>query len=192
MNFPSATLGHARLAIIDVEGGHQPMGFENTWIVFNGEIYNYRAVANEHLKDVNLHTHSDTEVIVQLYRKFGPRAVELLDGMFAFALIQGDEFFMARDPLGIKPLYYGECDGAIYFASEIKALALVTDTIHEFPAGHGVRDHSFSQPKRIFLGGGSSVCREWHFSDHFTKSEYFKDVTMPDGRLDSINSFIQQ
>jgi asparagine synthase (glutamine-hydrolysing) len=134
-NFPSATLGHTRLAIIDVEGGHQPMGFDDTWIVFNGEIYNYRELANEYLKDVRLHTHSDTEVIVQLYRKLGPRIVELLDGMFAFALIQGNEFFMARDPLGIKPLYYGECDGALYFASEIKALSLVTDEIREFPAG---------------------------------------------------------
>ena len=135
-NLPVGTLGHARLAIIDVEGGHQPMGFDDTWIVFNGEIYNYRELAREYLKDVPLQTHSDTEVIVQLYRKLGPRAVELLDGMFAFALIQGDEFFMARDPLGIKPLYYGESDGKFYFASEIKALALVTDEICEFPAGH--------------------------------------------------------
>ncbi|MBE0681010.1 MAG: asparagine synthase B [Anaerolineales bacterium] len=135
-NLPAGTLGHARLAIIDVEGGYQPMGFDDTWIVFNGEIYNYRELAREHLKDIPLKTHSDTEVIVQLYRKFGPPAVKLLDGMFAFALIQGDELFMARDPLGIKPLYCGERDGKFYFASEIKALALVTDEIREFPAGH--------------------------------------------------------
>lgn len=130
------TLGHTRLAIIDVEGGHQPMGFEDTWIVFNGEVYNYRELAKEHLQDVLLKTHSDTEVIVQLYRKYGPRSVELLDGMFAFALIQGDEFFMARDPLGIKPLYCGETAGKFYFASEIKALSLVTNEVREFPAGH--------------------------------------------------------
>jgi asparagine synthase (glutamine-hydrolysing) len=132
---PCATLGHTRLAIIDVEGGHQPMGFEDSWIVFNGEIYNYRELANEYLQDFTLQTHSDTEVIVKLYQKLGPRAVELLDGMFAFAIVQGDEIFMARDPLGIKPLYYGESDGAFYFASEIKALSLVTDAIREFPAG---------------------------------------------------------
>ena len=135
-DLPAGTLGHARLAIIDVEGGHQPMGFEDTWIVFNGEIYNYRELAREHLQDIPLKTHSDTEVIVQLYRKFGPSAVTLLDGMFAFALIQGDELFMARDPLGIKPLYCGERSGKFYFASEIKALALVTDEVREFPAGH--------------------------------------------------------
>ncbi len=135
-DLPAGTLGHTRLAIIDVEGGHQPMGFDDTWIVFNGEIYNYRELAREHLQDIPLKTHSDTEVIVQLYRKFGPSAVTLLDGMFAFALIQGDELFMARDPLGIKPLYCGERDGKFYFASEIKALALVTDEVREFPAGH--------------------------------------------------------
>ncbi|MBE0669604.1 MAG: asparagine synthase B [Anaerolineales bacterium] len=135
-SLPAGTLGHTRLAIIDVEGGHQPMGFDNTWIVFNGEIYNYRELAREYLQDISLKTHSDTEVIVQLYRKFGPSAVSLLDGMFAFALIHGDELFMARDPLGIKPLYCGARDGKFYFASEIKALALVTDEVREFPAGH--------------------------------------------------------
>ncbi len=112
------------------------MGIDDTWIAFNGEIYNYRELASEYLPDVTLTTHSDTEVIVQLYRKLGPRCVELLHGMFAFAIMQGEELFMARDPLGIKPLYCGERDGGFYFASEIKALALVTDEIREFPAGH--------------------------------------------------------
>lgn len=135
-NLSTGTLGHTRLAIIDVKGGHQPMGFDNTWIVFNGEIYNYRELAREYLQDVPLKTHSDTEVIVQLYRKFGPRAVEMLDGMFAFAIMQDGELFMARDPLGIKPLYCSEIRGKFYFASEIKALALVTDEVREFPAGH--------------------------------------------------------
>ena len=135
-NLPGGTLGHTRLAIIDVEGGHQPMGFDDTWIVFNGEIYNFRELARDYLADVPLKTHSDTEVIVQLYRKFGTHCVELLRGMFAFAIMQGDELFMARDALGIKPIYCGERNGGFYFASEIKALALVTDEIREFPAGH--------------------------------------------------------
>jgi len=135
-NLPGGTLGHTRLAIIDVEGGHQPMGFDDTWIVFNGEIYNYRELAREHLDDVPLETHSDTEVIVRLYRRYGPRCVSLLRGMFAFAIMQGDELFMARDPLGIKPLYCGESAEGFYFASEIKALAAVTNEIREFPAGH--------------------------------------------------------
>jgi len=126
-HLPGGTLGHTRLAIIDVEGGRQPMGSDKTWIAFNGEIYNYRALAAEYLKDVTLHTHSDTEVIVQLYRKLGADCVQLLDGMFALAILDGNEFFLARDPLGIKPLYVGDRDGTLYFASEIKSLALVTD-----------------------------------------------------------------
>jgi asparagine synthase (glutamine-hydrolysing) len=135
-NLPIGTLGHTRLAIIDVEGGHQPMEDEGSWITFNGEIYNYRQLARDHLPGMQFQTHSDTEVILKLYCQLGERCVELLDGMFAFAIIQGDELFMARDPLGIKPLYYGERDGVFYFASEIKALALVTNEIREFPAGH--------------------------------------------------------
>jgi len=135
-NLQAGTLGHTRLAIIDVEGGRQPMGFDDAWIAFNGEIYNYRELARDYLADVPLKTHSDTEVLVHLYRKLGPQCLELLSGMFAFAIMQGDELFMARDPLGIKPLYCGERDGGFYFASEIKALALVTDEIREFPAGH--------------------------------------------------------
>lgn len=135
-NLSNGTLGHTRLAILDIKGGHQPMGIEKTWITFNGEIYNYRELADEYLADVSLKTHSDTEVILQLYRKLGPGCVDLLHGMFAFAIIQGDELFMARDSMGIKPLYCGERDGSFYFASEIKALALVTSEIREFPAGH--------------------------------------------------------
>lgn len=103
-NLPLGTLGHTRLAIIDVKGGHQPMEHDETWITFNGEIYNYRELASRYLMDFHLQTHSDTEVILKLYQKLGSRSVELLDGMFAFAIIQGDELFMARDPLGIKPL----------------------------------------------------------------------------------------
>jgi asparagine synthase (glutamine-hydrolysing) len=135
-NLSAGTLGHTRLAILDVEGGHQPMRCKDTWITFNGEIYNYRELARKYLPDMHLQTRSDTEVIVKLYRKFGPYCVQLLDGMFAFAIIQGDELFMARDPLGIKPLYWGERAGTLYFASEIKALSLVVDEIREFPAGH--------------------------------------------------------
>jgi asparagine synthase (glutamine-hydrolysing) len=135
-NLPAGTLGHTRLAIIDVEGGHQPMESEGAWITFNGEIYNFHRLAQDHLTGVQFQTHSDTEVILKLYCLLGERCVELLDGMFAFAIVRGDELFMARDPLGIKPLYYGERDGVFYFASEIKALALLTDEIDEFPAGH--------------------------------------------------------
>jgi asparagine synthase (glutamine-hydrolysing) len=87
---------------------------------------------------MHVRTHSDTEVLLHLYRKYGPEAVELLDGMFAFAIHRKNDFFLARDPLGIKPLYYGKTrDGrGFYFASEIKALIGHVQEIKEFPAGH--------------------------------------------------------
>jgi asparagine synthase (glutamine-hydrolysing) len=135
-NLPGGTLGHRRLAILDIGGGHQPMGIDNTWIAFNGAIYNYRELAREYLQSESLTTHSDTEVILHLYRKFGPRCVEMLDGMFAFAILDSNGLFLARDPLGIKPMYCSERDGAFYFASELKALVEITSTVHEFPAGY--------------------------------------------------------
>jgi asparagine synthase (glutamine-hydrolysing) len=138
MDVPNGTLGHARLAILDVEGGHQPMHYQGTSIVFNGEIYNYRELKRKHLPDLHVKTHSDTEVLIYLYRKFGPEFVELLDGMFAFAIEHNGETFLARDPIGIKPLYYGTSkDGKrFFFASEIKALVGLVESIKEFPAGH--------------------------------------------------------
>jgi asparagine synthase (glutamine-hydrolysing) len=132
------TLGHTRLAILDVEGGVQPMSYENTWITFNGEIYNYRELQRKYLSGYKLNTHSDTEVLLHLYRKFGPDFVYLLDGMFAFVIYENGEYLMARDPLGIKPLYYGtgEDGKTLYFASEIKTMKGLVGSIREFPAGH--------------------------------------------------------
>jgi len=105
---PYGTLGQARLAILDVAGGHQPMNDEESFIVFNGEIYNYRTLRNQLSEPI--HTNSDTEVILKLYRSCGPKCVDLLDGMFAFAILDRGELFLARDPLGIKPLYYAMND----------------------------------------------------------------------------------
>lgn len=133
----TATLGQTRLAILDVEGGHQPMQYGDTWIAFNGEVYNYRALQSKYLPDEKMKGHSDTEVLLHLYRKLGTKFVELLDGMFAFAIYHNGEFLLARDPLGIKPLYYGSSldDQHWYFASEIKALTGVVASVNEFPAG---------------------------------------------------------
>lgn len=133
-----ATLGHTRLAILDIEGGHQPMQFEDTWIAFNGEIYNYRELQRKYLPEQNLKTHSDTEVLLHLFKKFGPEFIKLLDGMFAFVIYRNGETLMARDPFGIKPLYLGaSADGVTtYFASEIKTLQGLAASIQEFPAGH--------------------------------------------------------
>jgi asparagine synthase (glutamine-hydrolysing) len=129
---PKATLGHARLSILDVEGGDQPMQDQEAWIVFNGEIYNYQSLRRE--LPGHYRTESDTETLLRQYQNFGPQAVEKLDGMFSF-VVAGEEIFMARDPIGIKPLYYARRDGRMYFASEVKALLPLADGIQEFPAG---------------------------------------------------------
>ena len=135
-NLPMATLGHNHLAILDTEDGKQPVGINNMWITFDGEIYNSRELVIEHLSEVSVQTNSDAEVLLQLYWKFGPSCVKMLDGMFAFAISDGKDLFMARDPLGIKPVYCSVNRHAFYFASEIKALAELTETVHEFPAGY--------------------------------------------------------
>lgn len=130
-------LGHNRLSIIDVDGGAQPMTNEDDSLrlIFNGEIYNY----NEIKKDLGSHefkTNSDSEVILHLFEEEGNDIVKRLDGMFAFAIFSNKEVFIARDPLGIKPLYYGSSDKNFYFSSEIKSLIKATNNINEFPAGH--------------------------------------------------------
>jgi asparagine synthase (glutamine-hydrolysing) len=131
---PRGTLGHVRLSILDVAGGHQPMADRESFIVFNGEIYNYRQLAERLPESVN--TDSDTEVILKLYSAFGPKCIDLLDGMFAFAIINRDGLFLARDPLGIKPLYYAQNGGSTWFASELKALSNHAADVREFPPGH--------------------------------------------------------
>ncbi|HET9909100.1 MAG TPA: asparagine synthase B [Anaerolineales bacterium] len=138
MDVPYGTFGHTRLAILDLSEGRQPMEYRDTTIVFNGEIYNYQDLQRKHLTNYNVRTRSDTEILLHLYRKFGPECVELLDGMFAFAIQHNNDLFLVRDPIGIKPLYYGTShDGKHFiFGSEIKALDGVVNSITEFPAGH--------------------------------------------------------
>ena len=121
-------LGHRRLSIVDVSAGHQPMTNEDgsLHIIFNGEIYNhadYRPglTARGHVYTTNC----DTETILHLYEEYGERCVEHLRGMFAFAIWdqRKAELFIARDRLGVKPLYYAHTDdGSLYFGSEIKVL----------------------------------------------------------------------
>ncbi len=124
---PQVGLGHARLSIIDLNSGHQPLSNEDgtIWIVFNGEIYNYRELRAFLLdKGHVFKTQTDTEVIVHLYEELGPQCIEKLRGMFAFALWDESTktLLLARDRVGIKPLYYSLSDKAIVFASEIKAI----------------------------------------------------------------------
>ena len=120
-------LGHRRLSIIDLEGGHQPVFNEDRTkcIVFNGEIYNFLDLREKLI--VSGHrfaTKSDTETILHAYEEWGDQCVEHLRGMFAFAIWDKEQkrLFVARDRLGVKPLFYAEHKGKFYFSSEMKAI----------------------------------------------------------------------
>ena len=121
------SLGMCRLSIIDVEGGQQPIYNEegSICVVSNGEIYNFRELSEElENKGHKFHTRSDTEVLVHLYEEYGHNLIKKLNGMFAFAIWDSTkkELFLARDRLGIKPLYYTITNNGFIFASEIKAI----------------------------------------------------------------------
>lgn len=120
-------LGSRRLSIIDVQGGHQPIHNEDEsiWVVYNGETFNYKSLRRG-LEDKNhkFYTSSDTEVLVHLYEEYGEEFIKKLRGMFAFALWDSvhKKLIIARDPVGINPLYYTIIGNTLLFASEIKAL----------------------------------------------------------------------
>ena len=118
-------LGHRRLSIIDLSSdGHQPMNYANRFtIVFNGELYNFRELKKE-LSEITFKTNSDTEVILAAYAKWGENCLKHFNGMFAFAIYDqsNQELFIARDRLGIKPLYYSQVNEQLLFSSEIRAL----------------------------------------------------------------------
>lgn len=154
-------LAHARLSIIDLSGGTQPMCNEDQtiWITFNGEIFNYIELKNDLLKKGHkFRTKSDTEVIVHLYEDLGADCLTLLNGQFAFAVWdrKKNELFMARDRLGIRPLFYTISGGAFYFASEIKSL---------FASGEIAREMEPSALDEIFTF--------WHT---VTPKTAFKDI----------------
>jgi asparagine synthase (glutamine-hydrolysing) len=122
-----AGLGHRRLSIIDLKASVQPMSNEDgtVWIVYNGEVYNFLELRKELIaRGHQFRTAGDTEVIVHAYEEFGPDCVTRLRGMFAFAIwdARSDTLLLARDRIGVKPLYYALNDQAFLFGSELKAL----------------------------------------------------------------------
>ncbi len=124
---PGVALGHARLSVIDLAGGAQPLANEDlsVWVSFNGEIFNYLELTRMLKKAGHrFSTHTDTEVIVHLYEEYGVDFVSHLNGQFAIALWDGKErrLILARDHVGIRPLFFCVTGGRIYFASEVKGL----------------------------------------------------------------------
>lgn len=180
-----AGLGHRRLSIIDLASGRQPMTNpeRDIWITYNGEIYNFRELrADLRSRGCDFTTQSDTEVVLRAYEVFGEGCVERLRGMFAFAIWdrRNRKLFMARDRVGIKPLYFARTGDSLLFASEIKAIlatgyvrpAFNTAVLPEFLATRFVAgsDTFFRGihkllPGRTFTWSqeeGIRQCRYWH------------------------------
>ncbi|REL29704.1 asparagine synthase B [Thalassotalea euphylliae] len=150
----NAILVHERLAIVDTEHGAQPLYNEDKTHVLavNGEIYNHKALAASLTVDYEFQTHSDCEVILPLYKEFGAEFIDKLQGMFAFCLYdeKADRYIIARDHIGIIPLYTGyDEDGNFYVASEMKSLMPVCKTVKEFPPGH-VLDSKTGELRKYF------------------------------------------
>ncbi|MDG1191615.1 MAG: asparagine synthase B [Flavobacteriaceae bacterium] len=162
----NAVLSHERLAIVDPTSGNQPLISPSKKLILaaNGEIYNHRALRSTCDSEYQFQTESDCEVILALYEKEGKDFVKKLNGIFAFAIYdqERDEYFIARDHMGIIPLYMGwDGDGTFYVASELKALEGVCSKIELFPPGHYL--HS-AQGKPV----------KWYTPD-WTKYETVKD-----------------
>ncbi len=128
---------HERLSIIDLSTGKQPIkGSNNAYVIHNGEIYNHQELRSE-LSHHTFNTNSDSEIIVHLYEEYGTDFLNKLDGVFVFVILEGDFFMAARDPIGVKPLYYGtDKNGNMYFASEMKVITDQCDDFKAFPPGH--------------------------------------------------------
>lgn len=129
-------IGCNRLAINDLDSTPLIYNEEGDKVIaFNGELYNYKELRLKLVKTGHVFAgNTDSEVVLHMVEEYGIRAMEMLDGMYAFVISSGSDFIAARDPFGIKPLYYARCDESLYFASEIKSL-LHIGKIHEFPPG---------------------------------------------------------
>lgn len=146
-------LGFHRLAIMGLnENGMQPFSRGNKKVVCNGEIYGFRALRENLIsKGYSFRSESDCELLLPLYQEYGTDMFRMLDAEFALIIYDGDEnrLIAARDPIGIRPLYYGYVDGDIIFASEAKNLVGICEKIFPFPPGHYYEDGQFICYRRI-------------------------------------------
>jgi asparagine synthase (glutamine-hydrolysing) len=183
-----AAFAHARLSVLDVSAaGHQPMAVADRryTITYNGEIYNFTELKAGLLQSgAEFRSRSDTEVILRLYQSHGPRCVELLRGMFAFAIWDEQErtCFIARDRFGIKPLYYHQAGGTLMFASEVRALVAAgvppavdaTAAYQFFRTGSVPEPLTLIQGVRVLEAGHSMMWRD----GQVTASRYW-DINFP-------------
>ncbi len=180
-----AAFAHTRLSILDLSSaGHQPMSTTDGryWITFNGEIYNFQSIKNNLISQgEHFHSQTDTEVILKLYQRMGSDCVQHLRGMFAFAI--WDDFektcFLARDPLGVKPLYYWQSGSTLVFASELRAViasGLPAINLSESGLYGYLISGSVPEPHTLIAGVNCLAAGHWlnWHSDGVTKQQYWQ------------------
>ena len=175
----SAILCHERLSIVDPESGKQPLFAPDhkQVLAVNGEIYNHREIRAKYAGKYDFQTGSDCEVVLALYRERGCDFLEELSGIFAFALYdeEKDDFLIARDPIGVIPLYIGkDKDGMVYCASELKALEGFCDEYQPFPPGHYYR-------------GSEGELKRWYTRDW----EQFDAVKDNEARVEDVRNALE-
>lgn len=179
----TAILAHERLSIVDPESGGQPLYSPDRKqiLAVNGEIYNHREIRARYTGRYDFQTGSDCEVILALYRNRGVHFLEELNGIFAFALYDEEtgDYLIARDPIGVIPLYIGkDQEGHIYVASELKALEGFCDEYEPFPPGH-------------FLWGHEGKIHRWYIRD-WTSYDAIKDHTEVSTLRNALESAVQR
>jgi asparagine synthase (glutamine-hydrolysing) len=174
-------LGHRRLSIVDVNGGRQPLVTDSKsggklYLIGNGEIYNHQEV-REKLPEVEYKTNSDNEVALHVVDQWGPERISELHGMFAF-IVAGEDgrFVAARDPVGIKPLYWSERDGQIVFASELRTLLDTRRRSQAFRLRRTARHGGFGAIRRPLRAGSPDPGRN---PDESARGAY-RDRRRPD------------
>ena len=179
-----AILAHERLAIVDPQSGRQPLKSKdgNLILAVNGEIYNHQEIRKRYKNSYEFQTQSDCEVILPLYREKGPEFLEEMNGIFAFALYdrEKDSYLIARDHIGIIPLYTGrDQHGNFYVASELKALEGVCNKIEEFLPGH-------------YLYSVDGVIKKWYTRDWIDYSAVENNNTSIDDLRSSLEASVHR
>jgi asparagine synthase (glutamine-hydrolysing) len=189
-------LGHRRLSIIDItDNSSQPFSSSDSsyTIVFNGEIYNYKDLKSTYLPDFNFKSSGDTEVILELFNKYGTESFKWLKGMFAFSIYDhiNCKMYLCRDGIGIKPLYYYANETEFYFASEISALktqqldfAICKDSITEFILNGFVYEPNtgFENIKKVFPGSYLEIFFDTHL--RYVETKFWKPLSKPGFNVD--------